>query len=147
MLFDEQEIQAWNLQHQIVQPRYSFWSYLDSWIWHDMYDASKGKASGKLALVRAPKQVSFSYRIVLICSEIRVHLLGLTRTWVMGGAPAIRGSTCSHCGQWNAKRGNLNLLTCWACGCRYCYLCSKHLRKGDGGTHFRPTGCKQHSAD
>lgn len=36
---------------------------------------------------------------------------------------------------------------CWSCGNNFCGLCREVLRKGKAGTHFSPSGCKQHTYD
>ena len=44
--------------------------------------------------------------------------------------------------------GNNNHMACWSCTSHFCYLCRVVLRgKGAGGSHFGPSGCKQHTAD
>lgn len=54
---------------------------------------------------------------------------------------------CPTCGALNPKVGNLNMVSCRGCRAHYCHLCGKALRKGEAATHFRPSGCKMHSAD
>ncbi|KFM25580.1 putative E3 ubiquitin-protein ligase [Auxenochlorella protothecoides] len=52
------------------------------------------------------------------------------------------------CGQFIEKQGGNNHMLCWSCTSHFCYLCRRLLlRRGEGATHFGPSGCRQHSAD
>ncbi|KAL6766767.1 hypothetical protein ACKKBG_A37275 [Auxenochlorella protothecoides x Auxenochlorella symbiontica] len=62
------------------------------------------------------------------------------------GRPGI--APCPQCGQFIEKQGGNNHMLCWSCTSHFCYLCRRLLlRRGEGATHFGPSGCRQHSAD
>ena len=66
-----------------------------------------------------------------------------------GGRGGNRGQVnvvnCPCCGQPNYRFARNNHLQCWSCTRHFCALCRQVLPRRQGGTHFGPRGCPQHS--